>query len=150
MSSFFPRDEYFMRLALREAERALEHVAKLSGVRHPLLVLPPETADLARLAESLRLPFPISPEGVVLMAQNWRCSSRKARRELGHKARPLDETLGDTVAWYSELAERGAISGGASPLSLAATGVRLAGRAGLLRGLRIAERYVGRRLVAGE
>ena len=25
MSSFFPRDEYFMRLALREAERALEH-----------------------------------------------------------------------------------------------------------------------------
>ena len=22
---FFPRDEYFMRLALREAERALEH-----------------------------------------------------------------------------------------------------------------------------
>ena len=23
--SFFPRDEYFMRLALREAERALEH-----------------------------------------------------------------------------------------------------------------------------
>ena len=24
-SSFFPRDEYFMRLALREAERALEH-----------------------------------------------------------------------------------------------------------------------------
>jgi len=25
VSSFFPRDEYFMRLALREAERALEH-----------------------------------------------------------------------------------------------------------------------------
>ena len=25
MSVFFPRDEYFMRLALREAERALEH-----------------------------------------------------------------------------------------------------------------------------
>ena len=25
MSAFFPRDEYFMRLALREAERALDH-----------------------------------------------------------------------------------------------------------------------------
>ena len=25
MSTFFPRDEYYMRLALREAERALEH-----------------------------------------------------------------------------------------------------------------------------
>jgi tRNA(adenine34) deaminase len=25
MSSFFPRDEYFMKLALREAERALDH-----------------------------------------------------------------------------------------------------------------------------
>jgi dihydroflavonol-4-reductase len=128
----------------------LERVARLSGVSHPLLVLPPETAHLARFAESLGLPSPISPEGVVLMAQNWRYSSRKARRELGHKARPLDDTLGDTVAWYQELAERGALDGGPSPLSLAATGVRLAGRAGLLRGLRVAERYVGRRLVAGE
>jgi dihydroflavonol-4-reductase len=128
----------------------LERVARLSGAGHPLLVLPPETADLARVAESLHLPFPISPEGIVLMAQNWRYSSRKAKRELGHKPRPLDETLRDTVNWYAELGERGALDGGPSPLSLAASGVRLAGQVGLLRGLHVAERYVGRRLVAGE
>jgi dihydroflavonol-4-reductase len=127
----------------------LERVARLSGVKHPLLVLPPETAEAARLVETLRLPFPISPEGVVLMAQNWRYSSRKARRELGHRPRPLDDTLGDTVAWYAELERRGALGGGLSPMSLAAAGVQLAGRTGVLGGLRVAGRYLGRRLVAG-
>ena len=34
-------------------------------------------------------------------------------------------------------------------MSLAATGMRLAGRTGLLRGRPGAERYAGRRLVAG-
>jgi dihydroflavonol-4-reductase len=127
----------------------IERVAKLAGVRHPLLVLPPEAAQAARAADALGISFPISPEGVVLMAQNWRYSSRKARRELGYKPRPLDDTLGDTVAWYLDLQERGALGGGPSPLSLAAAGVRLAGRTGVLGGLRVAERYLGRRLVAG-
>ena len=63
------------------------------------------------------------------MAQNWRYSSRKARRELGYRARPLDRTLRDTIAWYRELIEGGRFGGGApSPMSLAAAGVRLAGR----------------------
>jgi hypothetical protein len=34
-------------------------------------------------------------------------------------------------------------------MSLAAAGVRLAGRTGVLGGLRVAGRYLGRRLVAG-
>ena len=128
----------------------LERVARLSGVRHPLLVLPPETAEAARLAESLRLPFPISPEGVVLMAQNWRYSSRKARRELGHRPRPLDDTLGDTVAWYAELERRGALGGG--PRRRCRWPRRACGwpgAPGVLGGLRVAGRYLGRRLVAG-
>jgi dihydroflavonol-4-reductase len=127
----------------------LERVGELSGRRHPLVVLPRETAAAARLADRLRLPSPISPEGVVLMAQNWRYSSRKARRELGYRARKLDTTLRDTVDWYAELIENGALGGGASSMSLAAAGVRLAGRAGLLRGVRVAESLLGRRLVAG-
>jgi dihydroflavonol-4-reductase len=129
----------------------LERVARLSGVRHPLVVLPPEAAEVARLAERLRVPSPIAAEGIVLMAQNWRYTSRKARRELGYRARRLDDTLRDTIGWYRELIERGTFDGGRpSPLSVAAAGVRLAGRAGLLRGLRAAEPLVGRRLVAGE
>jgi dihydroflavonol-4-reductase len=129
----------------------LERVAKLSGVHHPLIVLPPEAGALARRRESLGLPGLVRAESIVLMAQNWRYSSRKARRELGYRSRPLDRTLRDTIDWYRELIESGALGGGPpSPLSLAALGVQVAGRFGLLRALRAAEPYVGRRLVAGE
>ena len=82
------------------------------------------------------------------MAQNWRYSSRKARSELGYRTRSLETTLGDTVAWYQELLESGTLGvGRPSPLSLAAAGLRLAGRTGVLGGVRMAERYLGRRLL---
>ena len=126
-----------------------ERVAELSGVRHPLLVLPTEAGAIARAAEAAGLPSPISAEGLVLMAQNWRYSSRKARRELGYRARGLDRTLTDTIDWYRELIDSGALGGGRpSALSLAATGMRVADRMGALRMLRAAEGYVGRRMVA--
>jgi dihydroflavonol-4-reductase len=126
----------------------VERVADLSGARHPLVVLPPGAGALTRTGESLGLPTLLSSEGIVLMGQNWRYSSAKARRELGYRPRPLDRTLKDTIDWYGELAERGALgSGSPSPLSLAAAGVRLAGRTGVLAGVQAAERYLGRRLV---
>ena len=86
----------------------------------------------------------VAGEGISLMAQNWRYSSAKARRELGYRARSLDRTLRDTIAWYRELP---ADPRPPSAMSLAAAGVRLAGRAGLLEGVKLAERYTGRRLV---
>jgi len=123
-------------------------VAELSGVHHPLIVLPPEAGAVARAAEAVRLPSLIAAEGVVLMAQNWRYSSRKARGELGYRTRALDRTLADTIEWYRELIDSGGLGGGSpSPMSLAAAGVRLAGRTGLLSGLEAAERYIGRQLV---
>ena len=126
-----------------------ERVAELSGVRHPLVVLPPEAGGVARAAEALGLPGLVRAEGVVLMGTNWRYSSAKARRELGYRARPLDDTLRDTIDWYRELIDSGRLGGGSpSPLSVAALGLRLAGRVGLLVPLRAAERRVGRRLVA--
>jgi dihydroflavonol-4-reductase len=126
-----------------------ERVAELSGVRHPLLVLPREAGSVARAAEAAGMPTPVSAEGLVLMAQNWRYSSAKARRELGFRARPLDQTLTDTIDWYRELIATGALGGGRpSALSLAAAGMRVADRTGALGALRIAERYIGRRLVA--
>jgi dihydroflavonol-4-reductase len=128
----------------------VDRLAKLSGVHHPILVLPREVETLARVQEDLGIPSPIAPEAFVLMAQNWRYSSRKARRELGYRARPLEQTLENTVEWYSELIARGRLdSRGASTMSLASVGMRAAGRLGLVAGLRAAERYVGRRLVAG-
>ena len=126
----------------------IERVAELSGVHHPLVVLPPDVAELFRWAEALRLPSGIAAEGIAMMAQNWRYSSRKARRELGYRTRPLDETLRDTVEWYRKLLDDGALGPGSpSPLSLAAAGLRVADRIGALAGVRLAERYLGRRLV---
>jgi dihydroflavonol-4-reductase len=126
-----------------------QRVAELSGVRHPLLVLPREAGAVARAAEAAGFPSPISAEGLVLMAQNWRYSSRKARRELGYRTRGLERTLTDTIDWYRELVESGTLGGGRpSALSLAAAGVRVADRTGALAVLRAAERYVGRRIVA--
>lgn len=126
-----------------------ERVAELSGIRHPLLVLPTEVSTAARLAEELRLPSLVAAEGYELMAQNWCYSSRKARRELGYRARPLERVLRETIDWYLGLIESGAFRDGTSPLSLTAAGLRLAERTGLLAGLRVAERYAGRRLLAG-
>jgi dihydroflavonol-4-reductase len=129
----------------------LERVGELSGVRHPLGVLPPEVAELARRAEALHVPMAVSAEGLMLMAQNWRYSSRKARRELGYRARKLNVTLRETIEWYRELLERGALDAGRpSTLSVTAAGMRLADRLGVLRGVQLAERYSGRRLLAGQ
>jgi dihydroflavonol-4-reductase len=127
----------------------LGRVAKISGVHHPLLVLPPAMGEMAQRVEALGLPTPVSSQGILAMAQNWRYSSRKARRELGYRPRPLDRTLRDTVEWYSRLIDSGVLDGARpSPLSVGAAALRVADRAGLLGGLRVAERYVGRRLVA--
>jgi dihydroflavonol-4-reductase len=127
----------------------LERVAALPGVRHPFLVLPPDTAAIARALESLRLPTPMPAEALVLMAQNWRYSSRKARRELGYRARPLDRTLRDTIEWYRELIDAGALASRPSALSVSAAGLRFAERLRLLGALTAAERWTGRRLVGG-
>ena len=123
----------------------LERVAELSGVHHPLMVLPPAAGSAARAAEALRLPSPVAAEGIVLMAQSWSYSSAKAKRELGYRTRSLDRTLRDTIEWWRELPHQ---RSSPSPMSLAAAGMRLASRAGVLGGLEVAERYLGRKLVA--
>ena len=145
-----PGERYVLGGHNRSWVEVIDRVAELSDVRHPLLVIPPELAGAARAAESLGLPSLISAEGIVLMAQNWRYSSAKARRELGYRARPLDTTLQATIDWCLELIERGAFHRSAvSPLSLASAGMRAAARLGLVDVLRTAEHRVGRRLVAG-
>jgi dihydroflavonol-4-reductase len=127
-----------------------ERVAALSGVHHPLIVWPTESSELARRIDALGVPLPISSEGIVLMAQNWRYSSRKAKRELGYRVRPLDETLTDTIEWYRQLIESGVVgSERPSPMSVGALGVRLADRAGLLAGLKTAQRWTRRRFIVG-
>jgi dihydroflavonol-4-reductase len=128
----------------------IDRVAALSGVRNPIAVLPVEAAAFARASIAARLPSPIAPEGILLMAENWRCSSRKAQRELGYSTRPVDETLQSTIDWYRQLIDRGVFAGRRpSGMSVAALGLRAAGRVGVVAGLREVERWSGRRLVAG-
>jgi dihydroflavonol-4-reductase len=126
----------------------IDRLARLSRIRRRVAVLPPELTGALRLADAL--PGPALGEGAYLMAQNWRVSSRKARRELGYGARPLSETLRATIDWYRDLISAGAFdSQPGSQMSAMAAAMRLGERAGLLTGLRLAERVVGRRLVAG-
>ena len=123
-------------------------VAELSGIRYPLGVLPNGVGAVARRAEALRLPLAISAEAMVLMEQNWRYSSAKAKRELGYKPRSHAETVRDTVDWYLELIDDGVLDGGApSPLSLGAAGLRWADRVGALAVADAAARRVGLDLV---
>jgi hypothetical protein len=70
----------------------------------------------------------------------YECTNERVRSEVARIC----------VDWYRELIERVPGSRRPSPLSLAAGGVQLAGRAGPLRGLRAAEPYAGRRPVASE
>ncbi|MBV9212800.1 MAG: NAD-dependent epimerase/dehydratase family protein [Actinobacteria bacterium] len=128
----------------------IDRLAVESGVRRPLAVLPREVGALARLQGQLHVPGPIAPEAFALMAQNWRVSSQKAKRELRYRTRPLDVTVRATVEWYRELIQKRAIrTRGVTPLSVAAAGMRVADRAGVVGGIRALERYLGRRLVTG-
>jgi dihydroflavonol-4-reductase len=127
----------------------VELIAELSGVRHPLLVIPRDVAEAIAVASSLSGGLIISPEAFALMAQDWRYSSEKAKRELGYRPRRVKATLKETVDWYMELLRSGALGRGRpSAMSLGSLGVRIAARGGALRVAHALEGWTGRRLVA--
>jgi dihydroflavonol-4-reductase len=128
----------------------IDRVAELSGTHYPIVVLPPAIARIARIREALGLPGPISAEATNLMGQDWRFTSQKARRELGYNPRPIDETLQNTIDWYRELIENGAFADSrGSNLSRIADSMRMASRFGLLTPVRLGQRVIGRRIIAG-
>jgi dihydroflavonol-4-reductase len=127
----------------------VELTAELSGVRHPLLVIPRDVAEAIAAAGSLSGGMIISPEAFALMAQDWRYSSEKAKRDLGYRPRGVKTTLRETVDWYMDLLRSGALPRGRpSVMSLGSLGVRVAARAGGLRVAHVLEGWTGRRLVA--
>jgi nucleoside-diphosphate-sugar epimerase len=128
----------------------VDRIAELSDVHFPVMVLPREVTYVARVREALGLPGVMSVEGYELMGQEWAFSSRKAERELGYRARGLDETLYATIEWYRELIDAGAFDDATgSGLSRMADVTRTAARLGLFRPLRLGQRVVGRKVVAG-
>ena len=128
----------------------IDRVAELSGVHHPVAVLPRQTARVARLGDTLGLPGLVHVEGFELMAHDWRFCAHKAERELGYRARPLDSTLRATIRWYRGLIEgRAFTTAPRSPLSSLAAATRTLGKLGLLEPLKLGQRVAGRRVIAG-
>jgi hypothetical protein len=84
------------------------------------------------------------------MGRDWRFSSQKARRELNYEPRPLDDTLQRTIEWYQELIEAQAFADSrGSGLSRIADSMRVASQLGLLAPIRVGQRLIGRRILAG-
>jgi dihydroflavonol-4-reductase len=125
----------------------VDRMARISGVRHPLIVLPPEIVGVADALKRARVPLGIV-EGIRLMAPDWRYSSARARRELGYRPRRANETLARTIAWYTELIEDDRLgSSNSRSFDVMTAGVRIADRLGLLAPLRAAGQVAGRRTV---
>jgi dihydroflavonol-4-reductase len=145
-----PGERYILGAQNMTWPELIDRVAELSGVRYPIAVLPAGIGRVARVREALGIPGPISAEATNLMGRDWRFSSSKARTELGYAPRPLDDTLRATIGWYVELIESGSFADSrGSGLSRIADSMRLASRLGLLVPVRLGQRVLGRRIVAG-
>ena len=145
-----PGERYILGALNMSWPKLIDRIAVLSGVHYPVLVLPKEIARVARIRDALGLPGPMSVEGYELMAKDWRFSSAKARRELGHSPRPMSETLRATIDWYVELIEQDAFGvAERSGMSTMADGMRAASRLRLFAPIRIGQGIARRRIVAG-
>jgi dihydroflavonol-4-reductase len=83
-------------------DRLFADLGRLSGVEPPVK-LPATVAEVvARALEAAPGRSPISVAEVRAASQWWTYRSTKARRELGWRARPHEETLETTVAWHLE------------------------------------------------
>lgn len=93
-------------------DRLFADLARISGADPPALKLPTRLAlgavEAARIA---RMPLPVVPEEVRSAALWWTYRNTKAKRELGFKPRPHEETLADAVNWQREQL-RGRVAGG--------------------------------------
>ena len=82
-------------------ERLFADLARLSGVEPPLEVPPRLARTMATLLGDSGS-WPLTPEEVRAAGQWWTYRSTKAKRELGWKPRPHEETLEATVEWHLE------------------------------------------------
>jgi dihydroflavonol-4-reductase len=116
-------------------DRLFADLSRISGVAPPPLKLPATVARYgAEVARRLRLPLAISVEEVRSASQWWTYRNTKAKRELGFRPRPHEQTLEDAVTWQRDQLEGRLGSTGAEQVALQA--VARAARAG--------ERLVGR------
>jgi dihydroflavonol-4-reductase len=114
-------------------DRLLADLGRLSGVEPPALKLPVATAiALAQAAERVPGRSVLTVDEIRAASGWWAFRSTKARRELGWRASPPDDTLEKTIAWYREReGERLRRVGTRQPIGLRAAGFAARSAAGL-------------------
>ncbi|MEK6228315.1 MAG: NAD-dependent epimerase/dehydratase family protein [Actinomycetota bacterium] len=81
-------------------DRLFADLGRMSGVAPPLKVPRSLTAAAATVLRIGPGRTTLDPREVLAASQFWTYKSTKAKRELGFNARPHEETLEATVAWY--------------------------------------------------
>src|SRR5690349_4501806 len=84
-------------------DRLFADLARLSGIEPPALRLSPSVAlRLAQALEAAPGRPGVTVQEVRLASQWWTYRNTKAKRELGFKTTPHEDTIEATVAWYME------------------------------------------------
>jgi dihydroflavonol-4-reductase len=83
-------------------DRLFADLGRLSGVEPPVKIPARLANGSATLLAAAGRGLPLTPEELRAASQWWTYRSTKARRELGWRARPHEETLEATVAWHLE------------------------------------------------
>jgi dihydroflavonol-4-reductase len=83
-------------------DRLFADLGRLSGIEPPVRLSAGTAALAAALLGSGGRAWPLTPAEVRAASHHWTYRSTKARRELGWRSRPHEETLEATVAWHLE------------------------------------------------
>jgi dihydroflavonol-4-reductase len=98
-----PGERYILGNRNFTLDRLFADLARLSGVEPPPLKLPLHAAlALARAAKPLYGGSMPTPAEVRSASLNWACSNEKAKRELGWRTSPHEDSLEETIAWYRQ------------------------------------------------
>jgi dihydroflavonol-4-reductase len=83
--------------------RLFADIGRISGVPPPPVKVSPRLTNTAvGAARRVGFPVPVSEDELRSAEQWWTYRSTKAKKELGFKPRPHEETLEDTVHWQAE------------------------------------------------
>jgi dihydroflavonol-4-reductase len=83
--------------------RLFSDIGRISGVPPPPVRVPVGVTRAATgLGRRAGFPIPVSEDELTSAAQWWTYRSTKAKKELGFKPRPHEETLEDAVRWQME------------------------------------------------
>ncbi len=114
--------------------RLFADIARISGVPAPPMRVPLGPTRLAAAAgRRVGFPVPVSEDELVSASQWWTYRCTKAKKELGFKPRPHEETLEDAVKWQVErLGDRvGRTPRGDLPMRAVGHALRLVDKVGL-------------------